>query len=557
MFKKLSMVALWSVVGLNCLGLQEVRGQWATDPSNNLRLTPAAESHIYPQVVTDNQGGAYIAYAKYGHDLYMQRVNRFGYIEWDTSISEAPRTQRPEVIIPDKTGGAIVLWRDYSDHEGSITFDYSSNALYAQRIDSAGHTIWAGNGVPVRAYMEPPYTPTLWEAMAPDGQGGAFIAWYDWRSDSDYVYLQHIDQTGNVLLQDDGLPTIPGPDPRIALVDDKNEGVYLIAHSRVSRYSAEGTAVWEAPVMADSAGLSNRAVSDGAQGLIYAGLRLSAESYIGLQRLNLSGEKLWSDVRIPIKHDVHTPSFHLISDGHRGAYVSWETEANYQFLDSTQHIDSTGTVLWSEPIEYFAHAPDCTGGFFGLKPSRELGVDSVDNFYTQCVDPTGMLKWSQPGILTIARENWLRGFGRRQFVPTGDGGTLLFWDEREPVSNLFGIYGQQINHKGELGHVITRINQQKTSIPTGTVLYESYPNPFNSQTQIQYHLASTQLVHLAIYNIRGELISVLVNQQQGPGDYRYQWSGSHNNGREVSTGIYLCRLVTKTQAIATKIVLLR
>jgi outer membrane protein assembly factor BamB len=69
-------------------------------------------------------------------------------------------------------------------------------------------------------------------------------------------------------------------------------------------------------------------------------------------------------------------------------------------------------------------------------------------------------------------------------------------------------------------------------------LEQNYPNPFNPSTKIRYSLKTEGNVNLNIYDIKGELISKLVNEKQQAGSYEVDFSLPEN----ISTGVYIYRL---------------
>ncbi len=84
-------------------------------------------------------------------------------------------------------------------------------------------------------------------------------------------------------------------------------------------------------------------------------------------------------------------------------------------------------------------------------------------------------------------------------------------------------------------------------------LYPNFPNPFNPVTNIKYYIAGTHHVRLSIYNARGQLIKILVNEQQTNGDYSLQFDGS-----ELTSGIYFCQLtIDNTSILTRKMILLK
>lgn len=95
------------------------------------------------------------------------------------------------------------------------------------------------------------------------------------------------------------------------------------------------------------------------------------------------------------------------------------------------------------------------------------------------------------------------------------------------------------------------------SVPAEIDLSQNFPNPFNPVTNIRYDLKVAGNVEVNIYDIRGALVSTLVNGQQSPGRYIVTWNGTNNNGLQVASGIYIYRLVTNGQVISKQMNLLR
>lgn len=79
-------------------------------------------------------------------------------------------------------------------------------------------------------------------------------------------------------------------------------------------------------------------------------------------------------------------------------------------------------------------------------------------------------------------------------------------------------------------------------IPGGYHLYQNVPNPFNAQTKIQYQIPMDSQVRLSIYNMKGQLINVLIEGYERRGAYGAYWDGKDSKGKEVGSGVYLCRL---------------
>ena len=74
-------------------------------------------------------------------------------------------------------------------------------------------------------------------------------------------------------------------------------------------------------------------------------------------------------------------------------------------------------------------------------------------------------------------------------------------------------------------------------------LYQNYPNPFNPTTKIGYRLKERGYVKLMVYDIKGEMVEVLVNKVQEAGYYEAEFSGQRSEVRgQLASGIYLYRI---------------
>jgi hypothetical protein len=93
--------------------------------------------------------------------------------------------------------------------------------------------------------------------------------------------------------------------------------------------------------------------------------------------------------------------------------------------------------------------------------------------------------------------------------------------------------------------------------PMVTTLHNAYPNPFNPITTISFSLAEFGNVNISIYNIRGQHIKTLINEAKSAGKYQVIWDGTDNQGKSVSSGIYLYAMRTEDKHEIKKCILLK
>ncbi|MCK5050961.1 MAG: T9SS type A sorting domain-containing protein [Candidatus Cloacimonetes bacterium] len=89
-------------------------------------------------------------------------------------------------------------------------------------------------------------------------------------------------------------------------------------------------------------------------------------------------------------------------------------------------------------------------------------------------------------------------------------------------------------------------------LPTITKLYQNYPNPFNPSTTINYNLKENARIQIDIFNIKGQRIMTLVNQNQVPGYHSVEWNGLNDSGNPVSSGCYFYNLIIDNRSVDMK-----
>lgn len=85
-------------------------------------------------------------------------------------------------------------------------------------------------------------------------------------------------------------------------------------------------------------------------------------------------------------------------------------------------------------------------------------------------------------------------------------------------------------------------------------LQNCYPNPFGKDTAIPYTLKEAGKVRIEIYNLKGQKLKTLVNEPKSSGANLVHWDGTDEQGREVSNGIYFCRLSSGSQQSTQKLI---
>jgi len=96
-------------------------------------------------------------------------------------------------------------------------------------------------------------------------------------------------------------------------------------------------------------------------------------------------------------------------------------------------------------------------------------------------------------------------------------------------------------------------------LPDAYVLHANYPNPFNPETAIRFHVAGSGMQHLtlSVYNLLGQRVRVLADREFAPGFHQLRWDGTDQHGRALSTGVYLYQLKGAHVNLYRRMVLVR
>ncbi|MFB6247714.1 MAG: S8 family serine peptidase [Salinibacter sp.] len=84
--------------------------------------------------------------------------------------------------------------------------------------------------------------------------------------------------------------------------------------------------------------------------------------------------------------------------------------------------------------------------------------------------------------------------------------------------------------------------KQRVALPSDLQFLPNYPNPFSDQTTLEYVLPSPATVRLAVYDVLGRQVRVLVDERQEAGRHTVRWDGHDESGRRMASGVYLARL---------------
>ena len=128
--------------------------------------------------------------------------------------------------------------------------------------------------------------------------------------------------------------------------------------------------------------------------------------------------------------------------------------------------------------------------------------------------------------------------------------------EPADIQNMFDSFNTETEETEEV--VVTAVETfDQASVSQAFSLAQNAPNPFNGNTVIRFALPQPSQVELAIYNLLGQPVAILVQGPSAAGSFSVRWNGRDQTGRAVTSGVYLYQLRAGDYTEVRKLLLLR
>ncbi|MCK4656035.1 MAG: T9SS type A sorting domain-containing protein, partial [candidate division Zixibacteria bacterium] len=101
------------------------------------------------------------------------------------------------------------------------------------------------------------------------------------------------------------------------------------------------------------------------------------------------------------------------------------------------------------------------------------------------------------------------------------------------------------------------IDKMAESLPERFTFNQNYPNPFNPSTTFNFALPRYAHVTLCVYNVLGQKVATVINQNYPSGRHSYEWNGEDGRGQTLSSGVYFARFVAGEFASTKKMVVVK
>jgi len=99
---------------------------------------------------------------------------------------------------------------------------------------------------------------------------------------------------------------------------------------------------------------------------------------------------------------------------------------------------------------------------------------------------------------------------------------------------------------------VTRLENNKNTIPDNFKVYQNYPNPFNPSTSISFYIPASQFIEITVYDVLGHKVEILISEKVSAGRHSYRWQADNYN-----SGVYFYKIRAGQEIKVNKMILSR
>ena len=216
----------------------------------------------------------------------------------------------------------------------------------------------------------------------------------------------------------------------------------------------------------------------------------------------------------------------ITSDGTMYQYLSGNSTYSHEYYVSTDAGKTWTDVAFTQttlPIQYMFH-------------------DTQNALYIEATDGSQSLLYKQAA-------------GSTQWTLLGNmngtnGSTYAY---QTKISSTGDIYYLSNTTLFRINSSLTAVKKRNTgNVPDGFSLSQNYPNPFNPTTTIKYSIPTSSFVSIKVYDVLGNEITTLVNQEKNVGNYTVTFDAT-----KFSSGVYFYRMQVGKFVEAKKLILVK
>ena len=272
-----------------------------------------------------------------------------------------------------------------------------------------------------------------------------------------------------------------------------------------------------------------------------------------------NGGTSWTSIILPVSLDITSLDFVDVNNGYASGntttVVCKTTDGGTTWSFQNLHINTLAKVVALQNDVAFAFGT--FGSIFRYDPNGVVPVELIS--FTSNVSANNVtLKWSTATELNnsgfeIERSSENSIWQKIGFV-AGSGSSSEFRSYVYEDNNLKpGIYYyrlKQLDYDGTFEY----LNEIRVEVaaPFDFALEQNYPNPFNPSTNIRYSVPENSLVNIKVYNIVGQEVAELINENKSAGKYDITF-----NSNGLASGIYLVKMQAGDFSSSIKMTLLK
>ena len=271
------------------------------------------------------------------------------------------------------------------------------------------------------------------------------------------------------------------------------------------------------------------------------------------------GEVDWSESSYPIETGVHTFSWTYlkdtyVSDGQDCAWIDdislpvHITQTEYPVFFTDTEIIDFGEILVNEPQSHYISILNMGEGTLEGTIILPEGFEIQEYRQNRKSKKKSVSYRDELDYEIEAGSSSMYGIS---FTPEAEGelDEQIIITSNDPYHSAYGI---------EVTATIQPLNTEEDNSPAYiTTLKGNHPNPFNPTTSISFSLAENQNVKIVIYNVKGQKVRELLNNNMEKGKHNITWNGKDDYGQEVSSNVYFYRMKTGRYTSTKKMLLLK
>jgi hypothetical protein len=254
----------------------------------------------------------------------------------------------------------------------------------------------------------------------------------------------------------------------------------------------------------------------------------------------------WTAINLPFAYEVASVAINaynqiFIAAYTQGVYRSTDNGATWSLIGFQNN--------WLKVLEINSNGVIFAGTEVGLFRSLDKGSNWTQITDFQVRDVT----FDKNGFVYVSTDKVYRS------TNNGDNWTEISTGLPDAYINSLTVNTDGYIFAGTLNHGVYRSSESTTSIendninsPATFALEQNYPNPFNPSTSIQYRVSNNSQVSIKVYDVLGNEVATLVNEQKPVGTYEVKF-----NAAGLSSGIYLYKLQAGSMVETKKMLLLK